>query len=103
MGQLLLAKQKPTSSVSTKLIRPLFNTSDQERHEESETVITEDITTLGAPTKLVRTLTQIGKHMNEAVEVKFDDEDECDGSDVPVPVFTEEINTHGGAETSCMA
>ena len=37
--------------------------------------------------------------MNEVVEVKFDDEDECDGSDVPDPVFTEKINSHGGSRS----
>ena len=65
--------------------------------EESETIVTEDITTLGAPTKLVRTLTRKGKHMNEAVELKFDDEGGPDDLGIPDPVYTEQINMLSGS------
>ena len=67
------------------------------KESDHETVVTENITTLGAPTKLVRTLTRKGKHMNEAVELKFDDEGGPDDLDIPDPVFTEQINMLSGS------
>ena len=96
----LLAKQKSTSSISTKLIRPASGRTGQYRHEESDTVVTEDVTTLGVPAKLVRTLSRKGKHMNEMVEVKFDDDEggsRSADSDIPDPVLTEEMNTLRGS------
>ena len=67
----------------------------QYRPEESETVVTEDVVTLGTPTKLVRTLSRKGKHMVEVVKMKFDDAGGYDDSRVPDLTSSEEINAPG--------
>ena len=69
----------------------------QYRSEESETVVSEDVVTLGTPTKLVRTITRKGKHMVEVVKVKFDDAGGYDDSCVPELTSSEEINAPGGS------
>ena len=70
----------------------------QYRPEESETVVTEDVVTLGTVTKLVRTLSRKGKHMVEVVKMKFDDAGPgYDDSRVPDLTSSEEINAPGGS------
>ena len=58
----------------------------QDTSKECESVVTEDIMTLGRPAKLVRTWSRKGKHMNEVVELVFNDgglgEGEASGDDV---------------------
>ena len=74
----LLGKQLSTLKTST--------TGIQKRHDPYKSdltgsVVIEDVPNLGSPAKLTRTISRHKRHMNEVVELKFDDEDSHAQSD----------------------
>ena len=80
-----------SSTVPTK--QTTLSRAQQDKSEQqSESVFTEDIATLGSPAKLTRTISQNNFHMSEVVEVTFDEIGETGDSE---SIITEDIQMPG--------
>ena len=88
--QKIFGKRLNMQTVLTK--QSTLSQDQQDISEQPESVVTEDITTLGLPAKLTRTLTRNKCHMNEVVEVTFDELDKPHESGVLESIVTENMH-----------
>ena len=86
-------KPRISSTVFTK--QTTLSRFQHNKSEKSESVFTEDITTLGSPVKLTRTISRNKRHMDEVVEVAFDETVEPSELEVPESILTEDIQSPG--------
>ena len=82
-----------SSTVSTK--QTTISRAQHNKSEKSESVFTENKATLGSPSKLTCTIFQNKCHMDEVVEVTFDDTVEPGELEVPESILTENIQLPG--------